>query len=217
MDACSSDEQPPEDGAPAAQEEARFLELLERARRREPGALAELLGLYQAELRGMARRSLGPGLRLEMDSEDLQQSVVRELLRDLDKPLLQRRSDFRRWLAAVMQNKLRKKARDAGRQKRNGGPRLSLDAQQDGSSEVAGGLPPAPTPSPSSALIAAERQQQVQTALASLEPLQRRLVELRLRDGRPWNEVARSLGLTEKATQAQWAKIRLRLGRLLDP
>jgi RNA polymerase sigma-70 factor (ECF subfamily) len=198
-------------------DESRFLELLERVRRRDQAALGELLGHYQAELRAQARRDLGAGLRAELNSEDLQQTVLREAVRDLHKGDFQGRQDFRNWLAALMRNKLRKKARDLGRQKRDGGRRLSLDASHsDSALGAAPQAPAAPGPSPASALLAEEQRQRVLAALSELEPTQRRVVELRILEALPWQQVAAILGLSEKAAQALWAKARLRLGRQLD-
>jgi DNA-directed RNA polymerase specialized sigma24 family protein len=42
------------------------------------------------------------------------------------------------------------------------------------------------------------------------------VVELRILEALPWQQVAAILGLSEKAAQALWAKARLRLGRQLD-
>src|SRR5271167_2742394 len=54
--------------------------LLERIRGRDETALAELLQRYEAQLRLAARVLLGPGLRAQLDSLDLVQSVHRVLL-----------------------------------------------------------------------------------------------------------------------------------------
>ena len=208
---------PPQAGGPGdSVDESRLLELLEGARRRDPVAIETLLMLYEREIQRMAHRSLGPGLRSEMDSADLKQTVMREVFRDIHKPVFRQGSEFRAWLATVMHNKLRKKARDSRRKKRDGGPRLSLEAQEPGATESPGLVPPAPDPSPKSALIAEEQRLRVQAAVAALEPTQRRLVELRILQDLPWEQVAQALNMTPKAAQALWAKARLRLGKLLD-
>jgi len=57
-----------------------FAEVLERARRGDAGAMAELARAYEPQVRRIARRRLGPALRGTLDSMDLVQSVHRSLL-----------------------------------------------------------------------------------------------------------------------------------------
>jgi RNA polymerase sigma-70 factor (ECF subfamily) len=57
-----------------------FADLLARARRQDPAALAELVQRYESRVRMVARVLLGPALRPYLDSLDLVQSVHRSLM-----------------------------------------------------------------------------------------------------------------------------------------
>jgi RNA polymerase sigma factor (sigma-70 family) len=63
-----------------AEQSQQFLSLLEAARGGDAASLAELVRLYEPQLRVVARARLGPALRPYLDSVDLVQSVHRSLL-----------------------------------------------------------------------------------------------------------------------------------------
>jgi RNA polymerase sigma-70 factor (ECF subfamily) len=63
-----------------AMHEQEFAAVLGRARQGDPAAMARLVEEYEPQIRRVAHRRLGPGLRATLDSTDLVQSVHRSLL-----------------------------------------------------------------------------------------------------------------------------------------
>lgn len=190
--------------------------MLERARAKDPAALEQLLVRCEARVRELARKKMGAALRSQMDSVDLQQSVMREVLQDIEQVEAREEGVFLAWLAGVTANKLRNKVRDAKRRKRDGGRRIQLVPAESSIPDGHGVDPPDASPSPRSQVEARERVERVRAALDDLDPDLRRVVELRMLGELPWGEVARQLGVSIKAAQGAWARARVRLGQLLD-
>ena len=190
--------------------------MLERARAKEPAALEMLLVRCEPRVRELARKKMGAALRGEMDSVDLQQSVMREVLQDIGQVEAREEGAFLAWMAGVTANKLRNKLRDAKRRKRDGGRRVPLGHADSSVPDGKGVDPPDGRPSPRSVIERRDRVERVRAAIDSLELDLRRVVELRMIDELPWDEVAQRLDISLKAAQGAWARARVKLGRLLD-
>lgn len=96
------------------------VQLLGRYREGDQDAAEELFHRYVDRLIGLARNRISSGLARRVDAEDVVQSVYRSFFvhAQEDKYVIERAGDLWRLLAAITVNKVRKKARFHGQQKR---------------------------------------------------------------------------------------------------
>jgi RNA polymerase sigma-70 factor (ECF subfamily) len=73
-------------------------------------ALNELFTRYNGVMVEMARRRLGPRLRLKEDADDLAQTTFREATRDFAQYEYRGEGSLLRWLVQILRNKIRDKA-----------------------------------------------------------------------------------------------------------
>lgn len=126
---------PHEDGAPSEPfrlpdgfADDATAELVRRAKDGDAEALNQLFARYNAMMVEVARRRLGPNLRLREDADDLAQTTFREAQRDFKKYEYRGEQALVRWLVQILQNKIRDRAEYWGASKRNPGRVVSLDA-----------------------------------------------------------------------------------------
>jgi len=182
------------------EEDRRFGDLLKRVRARDEAAAAELVRLYEPEVRRIARVRLGTaGLRQLLDSTDICQSVLANFFVraaagqfDLDNP-----RQLLKLLATMACNKVRDQAR-----RRNAARRGDGRAAAGGEALAAVADPRA---GPVRQLAAREM---VEAVLGRMTPEERFLAEQRAL-GRDWAELARELGVGAEA-------LRKRLARAVD-
>lgn len=197
----------PEDPPPAG-----TLELLREAQAGSASALAALLERHQARIRALVRQRLGQELRRELDSGDLVQEALVEVVQAFPRFELRDERSFVRWLAALVENRLRELARFHGREKRDLRRRVALPSE-DGS--VAG--PADPGPSPSQEARGAETEERLAVALAELPPHWRAVLELR-RAGLEFEAMAERLELKSAgAARMLHARARVALLSRLPP
>ena len=98
--------------------------LVTRAKTGDAPALNELFARYYQTMLEVARRKLGPRLRLKEDPDDLAQTTFREAVRDFSSYQYQGSDSLLRWLIQILQNKIRDRAefyaagkRDAARER----------------------------------------------------------------------------------------------------
>ena len=84
--------------------------LVEAAHDGDADALNDLFARYHQTMVEVARRKLGPRLRLKEDPDDLAQTTFREATRDFDRYQYQGQGSLLRWLVQILQNKIRDKA-----------------------------------------------------------------------------------------------------------
>jgi len=99
-------------------------ELVVLAQSGDVEALNELFTRYNDVMVEMARRRLGPRLRLKEDADDLAQTTFREATRDFAQYEYRGEGSLLRWLVQILRNKIRDKAeyyaagkRDIGRER----------------------------------------------------------------------------------------------------
>ena len=73
-------------------------------------ALNDLFTRYHQTMVEMARRKLGPRLRLKEDPDDLAQTTFREATRDFGSYTYRGEGSLLRWLIQILQNKIRDRA-----------------------------------------------------------------------------------------------------------
>lgn len=167
----------------------------------DESSLAELIRRHEAEIRRVARLRLGPLLRPYLDSVDLVQSVYVELLRGIRQHKLDV-SDVDRLVslsATIIQQKVAHLWRRLQRRKQ-------LHGKLDGLRELAQTLVFAHAAPPDPSTEAARREQ-VQQLLARLQPVDRRLIQLRL-EGFTTAEAARQLELDGDVLRVRLSRLR---------
>jgi RNA polymerase sigma-70 factor (ECF subfamily) len=186
-------------------------ELLRRAQAGDTLAGSQLFTRYEAQILAIVRRRLGPGLRQHVESVDVAQSVIGDAVGGLPHFEARGEAALVRWLAGIVENKLRNLARKRDRQ----GPVTPIGPEDSSLSSPAALDPTAPFPAPPEEVERAESIDQVRRAVALLPEEWRQLVELRDYQRLSWAEVAHALDLTEKAAQSRHARARVRLASLL--
>ncbi|MFT5199145.1 MAG: RNA polymerase sigma-70 factor (ECF subfamily) [Planctomycetota bacterium] len=98
--------------------------LVQSAQTGDANALNELFTRYHQIMIDVARRQLGPKLRLKEDPDDLAQTTFREATRDFSRYRYRGESSLLGWLIQILKNKIRDKAefysagkRDQGRER----------------------------------------------------------------------------------------------------
>jgi RNA polymerase sigma factor (sigma-70 family) len=177
----------------AAEGHSGTLELVRQAKGGDTRALSALLERHQARIRGLVRQRLGRDLRRELDSGDLVQEALVEVVEAFPRFEMRDERSFVRWLATLVENRLRELARYHGREKRDHSRRVPL-ASEDGSL----GTPQDPGPSPSQEARGHEAQERLESALRDLPANWRAALELR-RSGLEFEPIAQRLGLPSAA------------------
>lgn len=106
--------------------------LVELAKTGDVGALNLLFERYHGLLTEMARRRLGPRLRLKEEADDLAQTTFREATRDFGRYEWRGEGSLLRWLVQILQNKIRDKAEYYNAGKRDITRERSVEDQRAG-------------------------------------------------------------------------------------
>ena len=192
---------------------ARTSRLLAHARDGSQGAIQALYVLYQERLQGAIRKQVGPKLRARMETVDLVQSVWKDCLADVADFDYRGPDSFFRWLAVRVLRKIQDKGRYWEADKRN--PDREQPIVDPGSSDVGVPPPPARDASPDDLAMAEESRLRLVRALQQLPEPQRRIVILRLRDGKSFQEIAALVGKTEAAVLKAHARAMARVRDLM--
>lgn len=183
-----------------------FSELLRAAREREPASFDALWTSYRRYVRSVVSRRMRPLLRPGYDSEDLEQSVFLEVLREL--PRFEDRGEacFRHWLAIKAESKVRAKLRKAlrGHDTPPTQPLRTCDRPD--------------VPAPLGPVVRTETRAALDTALDLLDPIDRAVLRLRHEQGLSYAEIAPCAGLpSDEAVRKRHARALLRLRAALAP
>ena len=182
--------------------------LVERAQAGDEAAQAEIVRRYAPRLEGMLHGELGPQFRARFDTEDVLQSSLGVVLRDLPDVEFRSPRAFEGWLFQAARRRLldavrRHKAgpRDVGRERA-----LDADAARPGNLTT-----------PTQGVERNEVTADVRAAVGLLEGEERRIVELRSYEGLTFGEIATIVGLAGKdAARDRYRRALLRMGDLLD-
>lgn len=166
----------------------------------------EFLGHFLGDLMTLGRASLGAGLRRQLDTGDLVQSVVKDLWPDLAALRFESRAGF----LALLHQRLRWKAANRARDLRSGRRREDLRAAglDPGSSAIAG-----PGAGPVTEADRAEERAELARRVAALPDAERELLRRHLA-GAPLAELAAAAGVdaAEAKRRLQRALRRVRGG-----
>lgn len=198
--AVPSEPLPPFD--PLAVGEEPTLELVARARAGERGAWDELYRRVHDPLLFAVRARLGARLRGALESEDVLQSVVKDVLVDLERFEPRGPGSLQRWLATCVLNKIRSHAqRQAVREAVELVEPEALERAMPRESRGTGEL----------RYLAGERFARLERALDALSEEMREVVLLRAIEGRGNAETAARLGKRPDATSKLYNRALARL------
>lgn len=184
-------------------------DLATRASRGDAVSIDRMLTLYVPRLHAFLRAQVAAEQRLNESVADLVQSTCRELLQAGPDFAWQGEARFRSWLFTAALNKVRMRLRSQRAQKRQ----HRRDAEVDVGEVVD---PRGAVHTPSREAIGQEANEELQLALAALNPDQREVIALARLAGLPIVEVARVMGRTENAVRTLLSRSLVALSAELD-
>lgn len=180
----------------------------------EGDAHPELLEEHLAGLRAFVRLRLGRALRAKEESQDLVQSVCREVLSDPRRFEPRAGAGFRDWLLRTAENKIRDRWRHWKREKRDVAREVDLDATQVQDADASSQLVDLITPSRQAA--SREDLARLERAFCELPADYREVIVLARLRGWPHQRIAERLGRTELATRTLLSRALARLAFAMD-
>ena len=164
---------------------------------------------YLPELNAFIRLRMGPRLMAKETSEDLVQSVCREVLDDLDDFEYEHEKGFKSWLFIRALRKVQDRAKYHSRQKRDAEREVAIDDAQ-----LLSGYASFLTPS----TVASQREEvsQLEEAFEKLPQSYREVVTLSKLLGLSHHEIALRMKRSQPAVRALLYRALVRLGFLLD-
>ncbi|MEC8495885.1 MAG: sigma-70 family RNA polymerase sigma factor [Planctomycetota bacterium] len=206
---------PSDDEAPKIDDEIK--DLVDRAHDGDADALNDLFARYHQTMIEVARRKLGPRLRLKEDPVDLAQTTFREATRDFGRYEYQGQGSLLRWLVQILQNKIRDKAEFYSAGKRD----LSRERAMDGGSSRDG---EEPTPmdfmsgdlSVTKVVQRDENFELLRESLGELSPDHRKAISLVFFEGLQLREAGKRMwGKSEDAVRMMLRRAEAKLGEKL--
>ena len=192
--------------------------LVGAAKRREPGAIDQLIEAHLDSLRAFVRLKGDPRLRVRESSSDVVQSICREVLEDLHGFEYRGAGSFRAWLFTAALNKIRQKAefhraqaRDPAREEHAA---LADDSSTVGAELYAGLC--SLEPSPSQHAIAHEQAERIERAMDQLPEDHREVLLLARIVGLPYAEIAARMERSENAVRTLLSRASVRLLAALE-
>jgi RNA polymerase sigma-70 factor (ECF subfamily) len=194
------------------------VQLLERARQGDQGALNEIFAQHRARLRTMVELRLDRRLQARVDASDVVQEAYVDAVRRLDEYLKDDKYPLFLWLRLLVGERLLKLHRQhLGTQLRDAGLEVSIyrGALPAASSAALAAQLIGKHTSPTQAAVRAERMIRVQEALNALEPIDREVLSLRHFEEMTLVETALSLGIEEAAAAKRYIRALKRLKAVL--
>jgi RNA polymerase sigma factor (sigma-70 family) len=183
---------------------------MDAARARLEPPLAAELEAHLADLRAFVHLRLGRALRTREESQDLVQSVCREVLSELPRSA-PRRGSFRDWLLRAAENKIRDRWRYWRREKRDPAREIELDGTRaDAEAELFDLFTPSRHAANREDLARLER------AFCRLPPDQREVIVLARLRGWTHQRIAERMGRTELATRTLLSRALARLAIAME-
>lgn len=205
----------PTEGVPTPRRKSTLARLFDEARSGSQEALGRLLKTGGDHARMVARRRLGPALRVKVDSIDISQSVVADLVSGIDRFEFRGDPAWRGYLRRLVENKIRAKADFFGAARRDMKRERSIETR--GRSEGARSTEPSqPEPSPADVILRAEEVENLEEALEQMPEGEREVIILRVFEGLSHREIARRLGRpSENAVHKLYGRALARLAGIL--
>jgi RNA polymerase sigma-70 factor, ECF subfamily len=189
------------------------VELLRRWHQGDQQALAELVAADGPWITAHVQRRLGPLLRARVDTQDIVQQTLVEVLRSGPRFQVDDRDHLRALLVRLVENVLRHQVRHDRQQKRDVRRDQPL---QPGSGSGAVLQLSATQPGPGTQAAAGEQRDWVRLALELLDPDDRDVIVWREFDGLPFADIAARLQLSEAHARVRFQRALPKLGKTLQ-
>jgi RNA polymerase sigma-70 factor (ECF subfamily) len=191
--------------------------LIRQARRREPGAIDQLLESYRRYLKLLARTGIDTSLRGKADPSDLVQETFLKAYRHFEQFRGESEAELAAWLRQILARNLadlvRRYRLAEGRQ---AGRERPLHELLDPSARALDRLLADAASSPSKSAQRRELGVVLANALEELPEDQRDVVVLRSLEERDWEDVARQMRRSVGAVRMLWARALRRLQPLIE-
>lgn len=181
-------------------------DLVARTRAGDTTAFDLLYRRLHDELLFAVRVHLGPSLRSKLQSEDILQSVAFDAFRAMPRVRAQSADGLRRYLHAMVLNKIHARSDQFEAEKRAGDVPLTAEHEDGIASRQGSGEP---------TYFESERFTALERALAALPDEMRRVIVLRRVDGLSSKEAAVALGKSDEAARKLYSRAMARLTSLL--
>jgi RNA polymerase sigma factor (sigma-70 family) len=188
-----------------------FSDYMARAKAGDPAAIRDFLSRYDQEVRIMVRARLPKKLRAQFDSIDFVQAVWQSFFSDFQRPERDFESEqhLRKFLAGVVRNKVFEQHRRLTRTEKYDLAREERLYVRRGDRDVPREVI-SPEPSPSQAVQASDRLEQL---TAGCSPLEVEVITLR-HQGMTFTEIATRTGVNERTARRIIDSARARLEHL---
>ncbi|MFH2001416.1 MAG: RNA polymerase sigma factor, partial [Planctomycetota bacterium] len=180
-------------------DEGNLFRLVVEAKQGDAGAVDALYRLYKDRLMRAARKRLGQDLRKYMETQDILQSVWKDALTDLDRFQYKNQKAFFNWLLLRIVRKIQDKWRYYNSKKRSWNPEACHQIMA-GCNESQHSKSHAAADSCESA-ISNEKMEAIIPLMESLSPDHRKVLLLRLNEGKTYVEIAEIMNRSEPATR----------------
>ena len=192
--------------------------LVKQAAAGDAGSWAELMKRYRSRLRRMVSFRLDSRLQGRVDPSDVVQDVFLEAWQHLESYAIEPNTPFFLWLRAVAghtlgdlhRHHLGARMRDARRE-----VSLYLGSMPGATSAALAAQLQGHLTRPSEAAVRAERKIQLQTALNTMDPIDREVLALRHFEQLTVSEAAAVLGIKQKAAGMRYVRALRRLKGIL--
>lgn len=190
------------------------IDLLREAQNGQTAARDELFARYADRVLGIVRARLGPKLRRNVESGDIQQEALIEALTSLDRFTSEDESSLIRWLAAIVQNRISARAKYYNAERRNSAAEVSIDGRGPERE-------PMDLPDRQGSHTMQIRQNEetliLEGCLHELPENYRELILLRDYAGASWEDIAKETGSkSPDAARMMHTRARTQLGKLLQ-
>lgn len=191
--------------------------LVARAKGGDAQALNDLFKRYNQLMIEIARRRIGPRLRLKEEPDDLAQTTFREATRDFPNYEYRGEGSLVRWLIQILQNKIRDKAEFYSASKRDLSRERTMEGPVEGGSEDLATLePPSQDLSVTMQVSRGENYGHLRAALDELSPEHRQAITLVFFEGRQLREAGELMGgRSEDAVRMMLRRAESRLAEIL--
>jgi RNA polymerase sigma factor (sigma-70 family) len=170
------------------------VELVRAAQGGDRAALGALMERYYPRVLGIVRARLGDELRRNTESIDVAQEAFGQAVRAFERFELRDEESFVKWMAQLVENRVRDLAKYQGRAKRDAGREVHLESLLAAASASRAFDPADSGATPAEQVAKVEEQALAMAALAALPEDQREVLRLRAA-GVEWTQVAEKLKL----------------------
>jgi RNA polymerase sigma-70 factor, ECF subfamily len=181
-------------------------DLFERLSRGEPGAIDEVCRRYGPRVAAIARRKMGGRLRGRIETADVVQESMADIVRDASRSRFPSEAAFLRWTTAVVEHTVLDEVRRWDGARRGFGLEIEADGR-DGTDPFG--------ETPSRIVRRRETSEKISEGLALLSSSDRKVVIARMILELKWADVAASLGSSVAAAQMRFGRARGRLAGIL--